>query len=215
VWFLAWDTGGAKYLHANDTQHAIFKNNCELATRVFDCLDRTQRPFLFATSQLAGTRTGYGMSKLLAETWADELRGHVVRLWNVYGWEPPGERCHVIPDLVRSGLSEHHVHCMTSGEELRRLLYKTDCVDGLIRFFDQSTRSCDLAGEVWHSIAEVATMIAELADASLTFGEEKGTEVLVDPKSLLPGWRPALSLADGIGLVVEDARRYLASSAVS
>jgi nucleoside-diphosphate-sugar epimerase len=27
VWFLAWDTGGAKYLEAEDQQHAQYRNN--------------------------------------------------------------------------------------------------------------------------------------------------------------------------------------------
>ena len=30
VWFLAWDTGGAKFLEAEDRQHEQYKNNCEL-----------------------------------------------------------------------------------------------------------------------------------------------------------------------------------------
>jgi nucleoside-diphosphate-sugar epimerase len=215
VWFLAWDTGGAKYLEATNTQHMIFKNNCELAARVFDCLERTQCPFLFATSQLAGLRNGYGMSKLLGETWAAELGGHVVRLWNVYGWEPPGQRSHVIPDLVLTGLRERRIRCRTSGAERRRLLYKTDCVEGMIRFFDQPIRSCDLAGEEWHSIAEVAAVVAQLVDAELSFADGKGTEVLLDPSSQLSGWAPAVPLVEGIGMVVADARRYVASGEAS
>src|SRR2546421_12764359 len=53
VWFLAWDTGGAKYLEARDQQHEQYKNNCEISLRVFDALARTRKPFLFVTSQLA------------------------------------------------------------------------------------------------------------------------------------------------------------------
>ena len=54
VWFLAWDTGGAKYLGAVDRQHRQYVHNCELTVRVFDVLERTKRPFVFVTSQLAG-----------------------------------------------------------------------------------------------------------------------------------------------------------------
>jgi len=42
VWFLAWDTGGAKYLEAADQQHEQYKNNCELSLRIFDALARTK-----------------------------------------------------------------------------------------------------------------------------------------------------------------------------
>ena len=30
VWFLAWDTGGARYIEAVDRQHEQYKHNCEL-----------------------------------------------------------------------------------------------------------------------------------------------------------------------------------------
>ncbi len=47
VWFLAWDTGGARYIEAVDRQHEQYKHNCELTVRVLDALARTRRPFLF------------------------------------------------------------------------------------------------------------------------------------------------------------------------
>src|SRR5918992_416898 len=43
VWFLAWDTGGAKFLEAEDRQHEQYKNNCELSLRIFDALSRTKK----------------------------------------------------------------------------------------------------------------------------------------------------------------------------
>src|SRR5438552_676779 len=51
VWFLAWDTGGAKYIEATDSQHQQYKHNCELCVRVFDALARNRKPFLFASTQ--------------------------------------------------------------------------------------------------------------------------------------------------------------------
>src|SRR5262249_22183743 len=44
VWFLAWDTGGAKYHSAADNQHQIYKHNCELSARIFDVLATTGKP---------------------------------------------------------------------------------------------------------------------------------------------------------------------------
>src|SRR6266516_1350808 len=60
VWFLAWDTGGAKYLEAEDRQHEQYRNNCELSLRIFDALAKTRKPFMFTTSQLAGLPNAYG-----------------------------------------------------------------------------------------------------------------------------------------------------------
>src|SRR5437870_10559488 len=66
VWFLAWDTGGAKYIEAADRQHEQYKHNCELSLRIFDALARTRKPFLFVSSQLAGLPTAYGATKFMA-----------------------------------------------------------------------------------------------------------------------------------------------------
>src|SRR5882762_1442064 len=106
VWFLAWDTGGAKYIEAADRQHEQYRHNCELSVRVFDALARTRKPFLFISSQLAGLPTAYGATKSMAASWTMQLGGKVARLWNTYGWEEPDVKSHVITDLVLSGLTE-------------------------------------------------------------------------------------------------------------
>ena len=79
VWFLAWDTGGARYIEAVDRQHEQYKHNCELTTRVLDALSRTRTPFLFVSSQLAGLPTAYGTTKLMAACWSMQLGGKVAR----------------------------------------------------------------------------------------------------------------------------------------
>src|SRR6185503_13943965 len=77
VWFLAWDTGGARYIEAADRQHEQYKHNCELTMRVLDALARTRKPFLFINSQLAGLPTAYGTTKLMAACWSLQLGGKV------------------------------------------------------------------------------------------------------------------------------------------
>jgi nucleoside-diphosphate-sugar epimerase len=209
VWFLAWDTGGAKYLEAEDQQHAQYRNNCELSLRVFDVLARTKKPFLFTTSQLAGLPNAYGTTKLMAWHWAAHLGGKVARLWNVYGWERPDERSHVVTDLVLSGLRGGPVRTMTTGEERRRFLYKTDCVEALIRLFDSELQTAEIAGPEWTRIRDVAGEVARQLNVGVEAGALKGSEAPVDPTELLPGWEPRVSLGEGLGLVIEEARAYL------
>src|SRR4051812_46200306 len=79
VWFLAWDTGGAKYLGDSTLQHQMFVNNCEISIQVFDFLKSSRKPFVFVTSQLAGQENAYGLTKLMAENWAKQLGGKVAR----------------------------------------------------------------------------------------------------------------------------------------
>ena len=208
VWFLAWDTGGAKYLEAEDQQHEQYKNNCELSLRIFDALARTKKPFIFTTSQLAGLPNAYGTTKLVAWHWALHLGGKVARLWNVYGWEHPDARSHVVTDLVLSGL-RGRVKCMTNGEEKRLFLYKTDCVAALLTLFDSSLQTAEIAGPKWLKIREVAEEIALQLNVEIGLGEARGSEVPIDPRELLPNWEPRVPLAEGIAKVIADAKAFL------
>jgi nucleoside-diphosphate-sugar epimerase len=215
VWFLAWDTGGARYIEAVDRQHEQYKHNCELTVRVLDALARTRRPFLFISSQLAGLPTAYGTTKLMAASWSLQLGGKVARLWNTYGWEHPDVRSHVITDLVLSGLTRGRITCMTTGLERRRFIYKSDCTDALIKLFDGPKQSAEIAGPEWVTIRQVGEEIAKQLSVEFEPGEALGSEVMIDPKELLPDWEPRVHLSDGIARVIADARAYLSNEATA
>ena len=208
VWFLAWDTGGAKYLEARDQQHEQYKNNAYISLRVFDALARTGKPFLFATSQLAGTPNAYGTTKLMAWHWSLNLSGKVARLWNVYGWERPTIKSHVITDLVLSGL-KGRVRCMTGGQESRRFLYKSDCVAALTQLFDGPQQTAEIAAPEWVTIRSVGEEVARQLNVETEFGDAKGSECMVDPTEPLTDWKPKVSLPEGISEVIAEARAYL------
>ncbi|MGE3949416.1 MAG: NAD-dependent epimerase/dehydratase family protein [Blastocatellales bacterium] len=215
VWFLAWDTGGAKYHSASDKQHQMFKHNSELSARVFDALAETKKPFLFVTSQLAGQPTAYGLTKLMAEKWADQLGGRIARLWNTFGWEDPDARSHVITDLVISGLTQGVVRTMTTGEERRRFIYKSDCARNLIEFFDGDLRKIDIAGDRWIKIRELASEVASQLNVDMATGALPGEEVMIDPDVTASNHNNRIPIPEGVRLVIEDARRYLESRALT
>lgn len=215
VWFLAWDTGGAKYIGAPDKQHQMYKHNCELSARVFDALSRTKKPFMFVTSQLAGQPNAYGLTKLMAERWAEQLGGKVARLWNTYGFERPDVRSHVITDFVLSGLVDGRIKCMTNGGERRRFIYKSECVAALIELFEGPQRTADIAGSEWLTIRQVALEVGDLLNVEVELGAADGEELIVDPENFLPDWRPILSLNQGISRVISDARLFLARELVA
>ena len=209
VWFLAWDTGGAKYIGAPDKQHQMFKHNCELSSRVFEILSQTKKPFLFVTSQLAGQPNAYGMTKLMAENWARQLGGKIARLWNTYGWESPDARSHVITDCVLAALRTGTIELLTKGNERRRFIYKSDCVEALIRLFDGDFKTADISGSEWLTIRQVAEEVAGQLNAEVRTGEAGGEELIVDPVNLLPGWRPLVSFTEGVSKVIADARSFI------
>ncbi len=213
VWFLAWDTGGARYIEAADRQHEQYTHNCELTVRILDALARTGKPFLFISSQLAGLPTAYGTTKLMAASWSLQLGGKVARLWNTYGWEHPDVRSHVITDLVLSGLKQGRVTCLTNGMERRRFIYKTDCAEALLKLFDGPNQSAEIAGPEWVTIRQVGEEIARQLSVEFEPGKATGSEVMIDPKELLPDWQPRVSLHEGISRVIADARAYVTSEA--
>ena len=211
VWFLAWDTGGAKYLEAENQQHQQYRNNSAICLNVFDALSRTKKPFLFITSQLAGLPNAYGTTKLMAWHWSQSLGGKIARLWNVYGWEHPTIKSHVITDLVLSGC-QGQVRCMTDGAEHRRFLYKSDCVDALIKLFDGPQQTAEIAAAEWVTIRDVAEEVARQLNVDIQLGDKKGSECLIDPNELLPNWSPKVTLVEGISTVIAEARDYLNTS---
>jgi nucleoside-diphosphate-sugar epimerase len=209
IWFLAWDTGGATYLEAADRQHGIFKHNCELSLRVFDALATTGTPFLFTTSQLAGLPNGYGTTKLLGENWTVQLGGKLARLWNVYGWESPRGRSHVISDFVLQALTERRICCRTDGRARRRFLFKSDAAAALEVLFGSSLPVADIAGPEWRSIRQIAEEVGRQLHVEVTMGSSVGTEVLLDPAAQPRGWQPTVSFEDGIARVIGEARVHL------
>jgi nucleoside-diphosphate-sugar epimerase len=144
----------------------------------------------------------------MAWHWTTNLGGKVARLWNVYGWERPTIKSHVITDLVLSGL-KGRVRCMTDGREQRRFLYKSDCVAALIQLFDGPQQSAEIAAPGWVTIRHVAEEISRQVNVETQFAETRGSECLVDPKEPLPDWEPKVSLSEGLSSVITEARRYL------
>ena len=87
---------------------------------------------MFATSQLAAPDTPYGVTKSLGEEWTRLLKGQIVRFWNVYGWEEPGERSHVIPDLIIQALTKKKTELLTDGQEECQFIYIEDYVKNMV-----------------------------------------------------------------------------------
>ena len=98
---------------------------------------------------------------------------------------------------------------MTSGEEKRLFIYKTDAVAALLSLFDGALQTAEIAGPKWLTIREVAEEIARQLDVEVELGGAKGSEVPIDPTELLPNWQARVSLTEGIAAVIADAREYL------
>ncbi len=213
VWFLAWDVGGAKYLTDEKNLLNIIRNNTLICERSFSFLEKYNIPFVFASSQLADTNNTYGITKILGEEWSRLLGGKVVKFWNVYGWEEPSERSHVIPDITVNALRNGEINLMTTGEEKRQFIFASDCVRNLVKLRASDAKEFDLSSGEWVSILQVAQLIASKTGAIVTPGTIKGYQNIMDPTHNIEVFDTEVSIEQGVDIILEQAKAYLQAEA--
>ena len=202
-WFLAWDNGGAKYLRDASAQRDVLVNNVSLCQHVFGWLAARRERFLFTGSQLAGGQDAYGLTKALAQYWARCVGGQVAVLWNVYDAERVSERSRLVPDVIAQALTTGEIRLLTAGAERLQLLHASDCADALVRQRDAGQPEAHVTSGTWITVREVAERVAELTGARVRPAERRVADRALEPTLMLPGWRPKLSLSEGLTLTIE------------
>jgi UDP-glucose 4-epimerase len=172
--------------------------------------DRTPVP----TAVTASTQPTnfYGISKLAGEhlcrVYAPDSAS--LRLFNVYG--PGCERSYVIPDVIRKLASRPKVLRMDgTGTEARDFVY----IDDVLRAMELALRgravgAYNVGTGVRTSVRALAKQIAAALDqprVSLRFagaraGDFRVSMAELSGRSALPGWRPTVTLADGLRRVI-------------
>jgi len=205
VWFLAWDVGIWKDRTTAAYEADILDSNLQLCQSVFRSLEKTDKPFLFTTSQASSEMITLGVTKRVGELWTRILGGHIAKLWNVYGWEPIGEKSHVVSDLVWKGL-QGNIELMTNGEETRQFLHVRDCVEALAHQFDIGQKYADITSGQWVPLKEIAKLIGKKLEVEVTFGPESGKPSPGAPETPLKLWEPKISLDEGLDKVISEAK---------
>lgn len=213
VFFLAFDVGGAPYLSEHGRSFEFIRGNTALMSSTFEALRAWGGPFAFASSQMSRLpHVPYGALKAVGEQYTQALGGTVVRLWNVYGVEPDRRRSHVITDFAHMALTHGVISMRTDGAERRDFLHTEDCARGLERVMElhPALGPVDpvcLASGTWTSIREIAQIVADLFDARIEPGsnEDLFAESTSFPPRIgdLAGWRPQISLPEGVRDVVD------------
>jgi len=213
VYFLAFDVGGSTYLKSYQNSTEFLDNNVDIMKYTFRLLERSQKPFLFASSQMSNmNHSPYGVLKRLGEFYTHALGGIVVKFWNVYGVEKDPTKFHVITDFIRMAAQDGIIEMKTTGEEERQFLYADDCSEALVRlaqqfdFIDKS-QSYDITSYEWVSVREIAEMISHMYGmVPIIFGKEidRVQGVRNEPNNnILDFWEPTTSLKKGIKKVNE------------
>ena len=180
VFFLAFDVGGSHYLKKYQHTFKFIDNNARMMVNVFGLLEKYDKPFVFASSQMSNmSYSPYGVMKRVGELYTKSLGGLIVKFWNVYGIEKDMEKAHVITDFIRKGFETGVIDMMTDGTESREFLYAEDCCEGLeavMGNYDRLTSDDEL-----HITTGNSTTILEIAQSIQKLFSNIGKEVVIKP----------------------------------
>jgi len=178
VFFLAFDVGGSHYLKKYQHTFKFIDNNARMMANVFGLLEKYDKPFVFASSQMSNmSYSPYGVMKRVGELYTKSLGGLIVKFWNVYGIEKDMEKAHVITDFIRKGFETGVIDMMTDGTESREFLYAEDCCEGLeavMGNYDRLTSDDEL-----HITTGNSTTILEIAQSIQKLFSNIGKEVII------------------------------------
>ncbi len=211
VIFLAFDVGGSRYLKKYQHTYEFIENNTKLTLYTFESIKKCNKPFIFASSQMANmSYSPYGVCKSLGEVYSKILNGLTVKFWNVYGPEHDLEKSHVITDFIIKA-KNGKITMMTDGTEQRQFLHAEDCSNALYilsKKYNEIHRDKNLhiTSFEWNSILDVAKIISSEITCEIEPSQEIDT-VQLDKRNepdpyILNFWKPKISLREGINKVI-------------
>ena len=220
--FLAFDVGGSRYLKKYQHTFDFINNNTRLMANVFGLLEKHNKRFVFASSQMSNmSYSPYGVMKRVGELYTTSLKGLTVKFWNVYGIEKDMDKAHVITDFIKKGFEEGDFEMMTDGTEERQFLYAEDCCEALETIMENYT---DFKPEdplhitSFHatSIKEVAAIIMgqfNLIDKQVKISPGLAKDsVQMDKRNeansyIMDWWLPQTNMQDGIKAVFDEMKK--------
>jgi len=224
VFFLAFDVGGSRYLKTYQGSYDFISNNVKIMNTGFEVLKKLNKPFLFASSQMANmSHSSYGVLKALGDFYTRVLNGLVVKFWNVYGVERDSKKFHAITDFVMMAKSKGCIKLLTTGIETRQFLYAEDCCAALYllsqpSLYDTISREENLhiTSFKWHTIIDVAMIVAQQFGVQVVAGQEQDSVQQFQKNEPNPSiqkyWKPTTSLEDGIKKVIMEMARPVSGS---
>lgn len=193
-----------------------------------DPLEHPQNERYFGNVNPVGPRSCYDESKRFGEALTMEfvrqrkLDARIVRIFNTYGpRNDPGDG-RVVPNFVMQALAGEPLVLYGSGEQTRSLCYVSDLVRGLLLLMEGD----DLGGEIVNlgnpeeqTMANLAETIIQLCGSTSPIVHEPARPD--DPARRRPdiskarrllGWKPAVSLEEGMSQTIAYFSRYVEPS---
>ena len=222
VFFLAFDVGGSRYLKKYQHTFDFINNNTRLMANVFGLLEKYNKRFVFASSQMSNmSYSPYGVMKRVGELYTTSLKGLIVKFWNVYGIEKDMDKAHVITDFIKKGFEQGDFEMMTDGTEERQFLYAEDCCEALETIMENYT---DFKPEdPLHITSFHATSIKEVASIIMGQFNLIGKPIKINPglakdsvqmdkrneanSYIMDWWLPQTNMQDGIKAVFDEMKK--------
>tara|TARA_B100000519_G_scaffold48244_1_gene38822 strand:- start:1075 stop:1926 length:852 start_codon:yes stop_codon:yes gene_type:complete len=222
VFFLAFDVGGSRYLKKYQHTFDFINNNTRLMANVFGLLEKYNKRFVFASSQMSNmSYSPYGVMKRVGELYTTSLKGLIVKFWNVYGIEKDMDKAHVITDFIKKGFEQGDFEMMTDGTEERQFLYAEDCCEALETIMENYT---DFKPEdPLHITSFHATSIKEVAAIIMGQFNLIGKPIKINPglakdsvqmdkrneanSYIMDWWLPQTNMQDGIKAVFDEMKK--------
>lgn len=201
ILFAAFDIGGFKFLSNIDDY--FIQNNLLIMSNTFQLLKNKKFIFL-STTMVNIPDNEYGTLKKIGEHYTNKINGLNVRLWNVYDYEKPSERSHVIADFIKTCMEKNEINILSNGEEERQFLHATDCSKALYYLFlnysqFNNRKYIDLSSFNWIKIKDIANIISKYLPCKITYGDKKDYYVKNEPdKFILEYFKPEINIEDGI-----------------
>ena len=218
VFFLAWDVGGSTYLAKYQDTFEFIQNNLKIIINTFEILKKQNKPFIFASSQMANmSYSSYGLTKSMAEKITSVLGGVTVKFWNVYGIEHDPEKTHAITDFINKAKNTGVIDMLTDGTESRQMLHATDCSECL---YILSTKYNELPRDQeyhitsfeWTTMLDIANIIADCFPGTIVKPAQTKDMVQQDKKNeadknILKYWQPKIPLVNGIKSIINEMNK--------
>jgi len=174
-----------------------------------------------------GPRGVYDEAKRFAEAMtmayhrAHGVQTRIVRIFNTYGPRMRLNDGRVVPNFIDQALHNRPLTVYGDGSQTRSFCYCTDLVDGIYRLLmsDHPT-PVNIGTQFEMTVLDFAKLIIELAGSKSTI-EHRGFMTLDDPKTRRPdttlaesllGWKPQVSLREGLSKTIEYFRWRQAES---
>ena len=155
--------------------------------------------------------SSYGILKAIGERATEALNGVTLRFWNVYGLEENNDKAHVISDFIRSANNTGEIRMRTSGTEKRDFLHVDDACRAIFEvakklFQGEVLGSLDVASFKYHSISDVASIVASIIPAVIFVGDKvdgvQNGHTAHPATDILKIWEPTIELSEGIQDIV-------------